>query len=74
MTPTLRLDPTHVENFARNLNEVTSRRRDGEFVEVVPGRDGSGLVSIELRPLDPDKKPRVSMVAFGSLKDRDVQA
>lgn len=71
MTPTLRLDPTHVENFTRNLNEVTNRRRGGEFVEVVPGEPGSGLVSIELRPLDPLGKPRVSMVAFGTLKERE---
>jgi hypothetical protein len=63
----LKIDPTHAETFASTINEVAAEHRSGEYVVILPGEPGSGLVTVALQPLD-GSEPRFKRPALGSLK------
>jgi hypothetical protein len=65
----LRIDPTHAGSFARIVSSAAMLAQGGESVEVRPHeQEGSGLVIVGLRPLDPSKPVRNAQPAFGSMK------
>ena len=62
------IDPQHAATFARNVERIANRHRDGEYVAITPGPPGSGLVKIALHPLPGHADRGISLPAFGSFK------
>lgn len=66
----LRIDPTQAGAFVKAVREAAAAHQAGEFVEITPaGGEGSGLVHVTLRPLDPGVKPRLRRQVYGSMRE-----